>query len=375
MKRRFDKKRVYKDKKAALEVQFNWVFVMIAGAVILTFFFSFIQKQKGFSEGKLTASILTDIETITTGAEVSRGTSQIITVPDLDIQFKATEDCLRYFMIGESSRQLQEQYIFAPTRLEGRQIVSWTLDFSQPYRTANIVFFTSPFVYYYIISGEGDNLAEEINSSLPEGMVYEWINVSSELDAYNFVDSVDDLNYYKVRFIFIGMDPPSLTPDGLDRLNDMDLTALSIKNPGPGSNYYDVEFFKKGQYDNFEFLNSSYAVKLQNSDLESVYAAIFAEDPQLFNCNMRGIFGKVELVTYVYHNRTYDLYVYENSTDPLSNCVGPYRTSAAFLKTMHREALDMSTNFPKDPTTYADNAFELGRQNLRLQQSSCVEIY
>ena len=40
------------NKKGIIEIQFNWIFVLVVGAIILVFFFGFVQKQKSFAEEK-----------------------------------------------------------------------------------------------------------------------------------------------------------------------------------------------------------------------------------------------------------------------------------------------------------------------------------
>ena len=85
-------------KKGVIEVQFNWIFVLIVGAIILAFFVSIVMKQKDLSSGRLGTKLATDLETITTGAEVSVGTAQLIKVPNSLIEFQSPEDQLFRFV-------------------------------------------------------------------------------------------------------------------------------------------------------------------------------------------------------------------------------------------------------------------------------------
>ena len=59
------------NKKGVIEVQFNWVFIIIIGAVIIAFFVNMSMKQKGVSEEKLSVTIAEHMKTILTGAEVT----------------------------------------------------------------------------------------------------------------------------------------------------------------------------------------------------------------------------------------------------------------------------------------------------------------
>ena len=71
--------------KKAFEIQFNWIFVLIAGAAILTIFALVILKQKSLSESSANSIALRSMESVIEGTSVSKDTSSVITVPDLNI--------------------------------------------------------------------------------------------------------------------------------------------------------------------------------------------------------------------------------------------------------------------------------------------------
>ena len=58
-------------KKGQIQVTFNWIYITIAGAVILLFFFGIVVKQKAASEEKLSIEVVRILESILTGAGVS----------------------------------------------------------------------------------------------------------------------------------------------------------------------------------------------------------------------------------------------------------------------------------------------------------------
>ena len=53
-----------KAQKAQLAISFNWIFVIIVGAVFLTFFFSLISSQAKTSDQKVSATIAKQFQTI-----------------------------------------------------------------------------------------------------------------------------------------------------------------------------------------------------------------------------------------------------------------------------------------------------------------------
>ena len=78
-------------KIAQISIQFSWIFILIAGAIILLFFTSIIYKQKDISEQKLSASVLNQLETILTSSGLSSGTINAIDTPQLELGFLCDE--------------------------------------------------------------------------------------------------------------------------------------------------------------------------------------------------------------------------------------------------------------------------------------------
>ena len=67
-----------KTKKGQIQVTFNWFYVLIAGGVILLFFFGIVMKQQKVSEENLAYDVVRIMESIFTGAGVSEKTKNFI---------------------------------------------------------------------------------------------------------------------------------------------------------------------------------------------------------------------------------------------------------------------------------------------------------
>ena len=66
------------EKRGQIEITFNWIYIVIAGAVILLFFFSLVVKQKQISEERLSNEVVQIMSSILTGAGVSEKTKNFI---------------------------------------------------------------------------------------------------------------------------------------------------------------------------------------------------------------------------------------------------------------------------------------------------------
>lgn len=277
-------------KRGSIEIQFNWIFVFVVGAIILLFFTRVTFKQKEVSEAKIAISVLTDLDTITTGAASSRSTAQIVDIPEVDMTFTASpDDCYRTYKIGPNARRIENNFIFSPGRIEGRKLLSWTEDWSLPYRVTNFVYMTSPLVRYIIVD-DGDGYASALMSTVPEELNARLVSPGSD---------VINLNNYKVRFVFFNGNPEGFSVDKFRDMDDRDVTAVNlIPNAENSGNTGSVVFYRKDG-SSLELVGSSYYVKK-----ESMYAAIFSDTPEIYNCNMQAAFERLRFVSQLYLNRT-----------------------------------------------------------------------
>ena len=74
-----------KHKKTQLAMPFHWIFIIIAGALILLFFVSIIYKQKAVAEEKLSITLISAVEEILAGSGVGEEETQnVIDIPKTD---------------------------------------------------------------------------------------------------------------------------------------------------------------------------------------------------------------------------------------------------------------------------------------------------
>ncbi len=68
-------------KKAQLDVQFNWIFILLVGAIILSFFVGVAFWYKNTQEHKITGEVIVGIEALLKTAKESPNTARTTTIP------------------------------------------------------------------------------------------------------------------------------------------------------------------------------------------------------------------------------------------------------------------------------------------------------
>lgn len=330
--------------KKAFEIQFNWIFVLVAGAAILLFFTVIVAKQRTISDTSTKAVILKSIESIIAGAGVSADTVTKAKIPNSKVEF----GCGR-ISIGGVSKQYSSLILFAPGSVKGDNIITQTLPFSAPYRAANLLFITSDKLRYVLV-GDSD-IAREINKSLPSDLKKELY----PLIPASFANS----NNYRVRFISFGnmIDFPS----ALQKMPDSDVTAIKIT----GS-------IEKGLIEFFQKEGNAWASKgaMPYIGKASLMGAAYADSIGLYECNMQNIFSRLKILTNLYIQRTEK--IKSSQPERQAQCNQFYSNALTQLNRIYAS----SSAFNKENVdSMSDAAGLLSSENKNTQIYSCASIY
>src|SRR3989344_4958458 len=201
--------------KKGFEVQFNWIFVLIAGTAIILFFSLVVVKLKGISETSRQGDIVKGIETLITSASVSVDTTNVVEVPESEIKVDCTS-----VSSGSVTKQYQNLLFFSPSSINGNRIVMQTLAFNAPFRSSGLLYASSDRLKYVIV---GDNdAAKYINKTLPKELNREIVKA--------YPSSMRSPVSYRVRLVFTeNIDLRSNNiPPSLQDMGDQDVTAVKI---------------------------------------------------------------------------------------------------------------------------------------------------
>jgi len=351
-------------KKGQLGLQFNWIFIMIAGAIILAFFFAVVAKQKDISDQKIAISLGNDIEAIASGAAISRGSVQPIALPKVEIEFSCSDTCDCTFTPGAGiSKQFRDNLLFAPGKITGNQIILWTLDWKLPFRIANLVYITNDRVKYFVIGSENSPTYKRLKEKVPEEI---------DMEFRQDVFSIENRNYEKTKFIFIDEHtPPFPSIIDLDESFEKDdVSAISVSQNL-------VTFYKKEQkrgYPIQDLTGNSLATKSYIGD-ESLLAAIFSEDKNMFECNIAKAYKRMSYIASIASQRAGELRTktQEFEAKGLTCAYASQETNLASLSAQAENAAVVLSQASAASIIALNNQLDI--ENKQLLQQSCPTIY
>lgn len=278
--------------KKAFELQFHWIFIMIAGALILAFFFTIAQKQRSISEDKLALTLASDIENIFIGAIASKGTAQGLPVPPQGIDFECKEGCNCFFSIEGKPRSFGDKVMFAPGSIEGARMVVWAEEWKQPYRVTNFLFVSDPGAKYYFVynpsNSQSSQWLDQLTKRIPkigQSSVIDYENITSEA-----LPGIQNEGFDNAVFVLLNVPPADLDPS-FKRTEVRAVQAVAGTSPH-------LKFF----YNDGTKLEHDETWPL--IDLTAIYAAMFSDSARMYECGMKNAFKKMSYISELYIKRS-----------------------------------------------------------------------
>ena len=284
-------------KNGQVQVTLNWVYILIAGGVILLFFVGIVVKSKATAEEQLVQDVVQVMGNIFTGAGVSEKTKNFINtkgLADYTLEFDCDESVSRFGIKGQGGKiEDTTQPTFSPTELKTTNLILWSLPYKFPYKIIDFLFVTSGNTKYFFIGDDQDFIDEfsKATSDKNPRLRINWehlLNVESAKPEKNFQVRVVDTDGLTIQE---GLNVPL----NLVKLDDKKVTAVSFTGKGQ------VDYFQK-QGSIWVKLNKKpvIIVSLSGTRDAAKYGAIFAQNDKVYGCNMQKAFKRVSLVNQVY---------------------------------------------------------------------------
>jgi hypothetical protein len=352
-----------KSKKAVIEVGFSWIFILIAGAVILGLFAYIGINQGNFFRTMFHSNLLTDLNSIFIGAMVSKDTAAIFNIPTTTLNF----GCNSYSIEG-ISHPVEGRLVFGPNNIKTSRLITWSKPWSLGYRITNMLYITSPYVKYIIAFTPAQaSFAQEIYDDLPSQLSKELVAISGPQRG-----QIKQENYEKVVVMVLG-------------LTEHDLLQTDV---------YDPSHFKKNEVTFLYLLNHRYLtdtiltakIMFKNTqqqqqsfnpflpgpytqdtyDISSVYGAFISGDQENWQCLMERAYSKAKDVSKIYWFKADIL----RNTHPSAICSIHYSDSIVRYQNMHSDL-----GPPVEIGSIPNHISWFNNLNIILERASCPLLY
>ena len=377
--------------KGQVEVQFNWIFILIVGAIILSFFVVIAMRQKQASEASINVGFFISFEKALSGISAAQGKTLLFEVPSMELNYECTQGCDCAAFAGTSrarasaSFNMKDKIIFSPNKLRGNNLLTMSKDWSYPFRITNFLFITSPEVKYLI---EDTKQGEALYDSLPltSMMVGQVEQRAFDKQLFKKGEAILSISgNYKVKFVFLEENPEDFPmPSELMNLPDKDVTAIKIVSSA--GNADSVIFYQKQKdlptKSSFKEVGRSYLF-----GEASLFGAIFSEDLNSYACMMNRAFKKYEMISMVYSakqqaltdeiNKITELNKLVNKDNPLKNCLINYERTYFDFIVNSAQIFDFKDQLIGNqvPSNVVKNTKSISSQNDNAIKGSCPQIY
>ena len=346
---------MFKMSKKGAVVQLHWIFIIIAGGLILAFFFSVATKQNTLSDEKMSLSLVQSVDMIFELADSGEQTSQIVAMPKKGVSFLCNKACDCFFQTGSARKSFGSQIIFSEEEIDSPEVIVWSIPWKTPFRITNLLLVSDPETRKIIVYDDSSfsrDLENKINSVLPDNIILE------KLSLNNLVYD----NSKKTR-IFVVQSSDSLIslPDGFDNAF---VEVIIISNTGR-INFYEKE---KGD-DELKIVNSfSYPY-----DIVWILSSMFSSDSDMFFCGMKSAFKRLNLVSMIFKNRAE--FLSDKTLEMNMGCDYPVDAIDSFIDLT--ESPETKSYFELSSDISQINVIKpsIKNSNDRLIGSSCPELY
>lgn len=416
-------------RKAQISMQFNWIFVLVIGAVLLAFFFTAIKSGSKSSEQKISVSLAKHFDTILFTTGQTPGTLKTYETPLVTLHFICDDTNGFYnYKVGDLKvRDTKYDVLFAPEELTGKSIITWTQKWKVPYSVGTFMYVTNKDQLYIFYKGStpSHNVKQLIKDFPANISTYV---VDEDDDAKPFPTD-EELNYKAYTYVFFADDLSNINSRDIINAPNKKTTVVILK---PAKNdpyaYGDVFIMTPEEFRSFNIASYSQTELISETNQQtsqtpitpstqltsssstgrnnpsrkqlihsgylgkaSFYGAVFSSSKDTYECNMRKAMHSLTLLTILQLNKIelVNNSVSGNCKDALGIGVlpdGPYETLLSIQQKIYNQTLGQQQNgiggatgilfdYMNIPSIYSEG-LQLQTQNDRIQMmGSCPAIY
>jgi hypothetical protein len=335
------------NRKGVIDVQFNWIFVMIAGFVIFLFIISIVFAQKRNAEAQVGISSMNQITALLKSKQQAPNIYSEINLPSTNINFKCDEATQYFtFKIENAERaQLPTEIIFAPQDLTSNKIMVWSQAFDLGFPVSVFTYITTADSIILIYNTSENPYALQIYNDLPSNVTKKLVKDTVDIQKYK--------GYARIKII-------CFSDTGCPTATQYDYTIITTKGDGLYS-YGNVTFHKKSAALDPATQTASYITK------SGLYGAIFSDTIGYYRCQTFRALNQFEVKRSLVESRLTLI----QDVLPQGNCRKTINMSLDWEVNNMRNLYLNEDNI----TFLQQNIKDMDKSNTNLILDSCAKIY
>ncbi len=269
--------------------QFNWIFVIVAGAIILSFFVLFAAKYIKLQQDREDVRsvrnfglLLDEIEKLPltdNGASIdsNKPGSGLRFGYELDMNYDCidTKSLLHIGKGNFADYELKNQIVFIKSKQKVISLDMWLLPWRYPYHITNIIYLSEPKRKYYLVY---DSNTKEFVDNLEISSVF-----STKKVNINNLNTEKDSTYV----LFLKQKPKKEKIAQLIKSETINFVYIN-----PDENKGKISFFDEEWSDDVNYYGK-----------ELMYGAIFSDDYESYKCNVNKALKKLKDTSNIYTER------------------------------------------------------------------------
>jgi hypothetical protein len=318
--------------KRGFALQFNWIFVLIAGAVFIGFFISLITNQSAEEAKKESQQSTQQIDSFLK-ASSAVGDTQRTELFDKKLVFSCG-DVSEYSVEGAlKPARYDYNVIFSPRELNGKEVIIQTLIFEAPFKIMPLVYVTNKRIEYVFVGASP--LINSLYSMMPA-------NTTKKSVSPTALSTYPNNNYDQTIFILNETDGDALATTKLssafDNKKERAFAVVISLNQGEVINSYGGLTFYN--YTSPKFVKDGSAVLFL--DPRTALGGIIGFNKAIYECNARKVLKRLELLTEL-HEKRLDAYINYYGTDGFSECKNFYNDAKNYAERIRLYSMEKET--------------------------------
>ncbi len=294
------------NKKAQIEVSFNWIFVLVAGGLILLFFVMFIMNQRDASGAQVAQVLQSRLDTVFTVIQQTPDSIQTFEPLTFGLEFRCEEGIQSYSVVGSRTATFMDHHImFSPNQVggsSGARLVAWTKNFNAPYPVTPVLYFSDEQTQYVFVTDTP--LVNELYNHMPDS--FSKISVSLQ-------DTVPDEGY---RWYIIVVEAETGLPNPENLRNNYDVVTIDATRRLGLIN---------GTVNGIAFVGE-----------EMLWGAIITGDPTLFECSRERLLNRYIVANKIQMKRIEKVREAYETQGAGTDCEDIYSDSGDAMETLRR---------------------------------------